>query len=356
MSLSVTISHQLSDFHLDAQFEAKGPLTALFGASGSGKSTLVNVIAGLVHPASARIIVDGETLIDTSRKVFQPAHRRRVGYVFQDARLFPHLSVFQNLRYGKWFAPQQQRYANEDNIIGLLGIEPLLSRKPSQLSGGEKQRVAIGRALLASPRLLLMDEPLASLDSGRKAEIMPYIERLRDDLEIPILYVSHSLAEVARLANDIVVLADGKVAAYGPAQDIMQRLDLVPEDERGEVGAILDMQVLSYDSGFDMTTLTSAAGTLRMQGHAGNSGKLLRIRIRARDVMIATQEPTFISALNIISGRISRMEESGGASMTITLDCAGSPLMARITRQSAAALELAPGQPVYAVVKSVSIA
>jgi molybdate transport system ATP-binding protein len=151
MSLSVTISHQLSDFHLDAQFEAKGPLTALFGASGSGKSTLVNVIAGLVHPASARIIVDGETLIDTSRKVFQPAHRRRVGYVFQDARLFPHLSVFQNLRYGKWFAPQQQRYANEDNIIGLLGIEPLLSRKPTQLSGGEKQRVAIGLACLAAP-------------------------------------------------------------------------------------------------------------------------------------------------------------------------------------------------------------
>ncbi len=356
MSMSVSIAHRLGSFVLDAGFEAKGPLTAIFGASGSGKSSVVNVIAGLIKPHAAKIIVNDEVLTDTARGIVTPAHRRRIGYVFQDARLFPHLSVERNLKFGRWFAPPLRRYADFKQIIDLLNIGTLLQRKPGQLSGGEKQRVAIGRALLASPRLLLMDEPLSSLDALRKSEIIPYIEKLRDELRIPIVYVSHSVAEVARLASDIVVMANGRVTASGPARDIMQRLDLVPPDERDEGGAILDMSVISYDDEFDMSLLRSPAGTIHVQGQAGGIGKTIRVRIRARDVMMATEEPQHISALNILQGRVASLGGAVGASVDVGIDCAGSTIMARITRQSAAALKLEAGMPVYAVVKAVSIA
>ncbi len=356
MSMSVSIAHRLGSFVLDAGFEAKGPLTAIFGASGSGKSSVVNVIAGLIKPHAAKIIVNDEVLTDTARGIVTPAHRRRIGYVFQDARLFPHLSVERNLKFGRWFAPPPRRYADFEQIIDLLNIGTLLPRKPGQLSGGEKQRVAIGRALLASPRLLLMDEPLSSLDALRKSEIIPYIEKLRDELRIPIVYVSHSVAEVARLASDIVVMANGRVTASGPARDIMQRLDLVPPDERDEGGAILDMGVISYDDEFDMSLLRSPAGAIHVQGQAGGIGKTIRVRIRARDVMIATEEPRNISALNILHGHVSALGGAVGASVDVGIDCAGSIVMARITRQSATALKIDSGMPVYAVVKAVSIA
>jgi molybdate transport system ATP-binding protein len=196
---------------LDAAIASDAPVIALFGPSGAGKTTLLNAIAGLVRPTEGRIVVDGRVLTDTAQKTALPVHRRRVGYVFQDARLFPHLTVSQNLRYGRWFAPSRERYASFDEIVDLLGIRPLLPRKPQNLSGGEKQRVAIGRALLASPRLLLLDEPLASLDEARKAETLPYIEGLRDELKIPIVYVSHSMDEVRRLAGEVVRLEQGRV-------------------------------------------------------------------------------------------------------------------------------------------------
>ena len=233
MTLSVDIKHRLGAFELDAAFESSGRLTALFGASGSGKTSLVNIIAGLIRPAKGRIAADGRVLVDTAKRIFVPKHRRRIGYVFQDARLFPHMSVRQNLAYGGWFAPRGERHAEKSAVVELLGIGGLLDRRPNLLSGGEKQRVAIGRALLANPRLILMDEPLASLDEARKAEILPYIERLRDETMVPIVYVSHSVAEVARLATDVVVMKDGKVVASGPTADIMQRLDLLPDEERG---------------------------------------------------------------------------------------------------------------------------
>ena len=201
-----------------------------------------------------------------------------------------------------------------------------------------------------------MDEPLAALDQARKAEIMPYIERLRDELRIPIIYVSHSVAEVARLASDIVVMANGRVMSVGPAMEIMQRLDLVPDDEREEGGAIIEMQVVSYDQGFDMTLLRSPLGDIHVQGHAGVRDKSVRIRIRARDVMIATALPQHISALNIVHGLVLRIDQASGASVNVAVDCAGTTLIARITRQSAAALNLQPGLPVYAVMKAVSIA
>jgi molybdate transport system ATP-binding protein len=209
--VEVSVRHRQGDFSLDAAIASDAPVIALFGTSGAGKTTLLNAIAGLVRPTEGRIVVDGRVLTDTARKLAVPVYRRRVGYVFQDARLFPHLTVSQNLRYGRWFAPRRERYASFDEIVDLLGIRALLPRKPQNLSGGEKQRVAIGRALLASPRLLLLDEPLASLDEARKAETLPYIEGLRDELKIPIVYVSHSMDEVRRLAGEVVRLEQGRV-------------------------------------------------------------------------------------------------------------------------------------------------
>jgi molybdate transport system ATP-binding protein len=207
--IEVALRHRQGDFTLDVAFETQARVVALFGPSGSGKTTILNAIAGLLQPQSGFVRIDGQVLTDTARRIGVPPHRRRIGYVFQDARLFPHLSVQQNLTYGRWFAPKAERFASLEEIVALLGIASLLARKPATLSGGEKQRVAIGRALLAAPRLLLMDEPLASLDAARKAETLPYIERLRDELKVPIVYVSHSAEEVDRLASEVIALDGG---------------------------------------------------------------------------------------------------------------------------------------------------
>jgi molybdate transport system ATP-binding protein len=232
MTLEIDVSHRLGDFVLDAHIRADGGVTALFGPSGAGKTALVNIIAGLVRPDRGRVVVDGEALTDTARGIFRPPHRRRLGYVFQDSRLFPHLTVRQNLLYGRWFVPRRERYGRFDAVVSLLGIEALLGRRPAGLSGGETQRVAIGRALLASPRLLLMDEPLAALDTDRRGEILPYIERLRDETGIPIVFVSHALAEVARLAATVVVLHAGRVVTTGSVGAVLGPLELMPSPER----------------------------------------------------------------------------------------------------------------------------
>lgn len=355
MSLTVDVRLALGAFQLEAAFESAGPVTAVFGASGSGKTSLVNVIAGLLRPDHGVVRVDGRTLTDTARGILLPPHRRRIGYVFQDARLFPHLTVSRNLSYGEWFAPAAGRYAKLSQVIELLGISHLLDRRPASLSGGEKQRVAIGRALLASPRLLLMDEPLASLDASRKAEIMPYLERLRDETRIPIVYVSHSVAEVMRLASDIAVLAQGQLAAFGPAAVIARRLDLVPPGEEDETGAIVDMTVAGHDRQSGLTRLRSAAGDIFVPGFAGPEGTPVRVRIRARDVMLALEEPKKISALNILRGTVTGIAAAGPHAVTVTLDCGGPVLLARITRHSAETLGLAPGVTAHGVVKAVSV-
>ncbi|MFD1988170.1 molybdenum ABC transporter ATP-binding protein [Mesorhizobium newzealandense] len=354
MTVLVDISHRLGDFSLDVRFESAGRLTALFGPSGSGKTTVINMIAGLIRPDKGRIEVDGRVLVDTSTGIFVPKHKRRIGMVFQDARLFPHMSVAGNLRYGRWFTPPAERYADMDAVVELLGIGPLLDRRPAKLSGGEKQRVAIGRALLASPGLLLMDEPLASLDEARKAEILPYVERLRDETKIPIVYVSHSVAEVARLASDVVMLAQGHVIASGPTEAVMQRLDLLPAEERGEGGAVLDTRVLRHDETFGMTVLGSAAGEIRVPRLAMTTGARVRVRIRARDVMVATEKPTGLSALNILPGTIVAIRPGEGATVEVGIDCNGAAVLARITEQSRQALKLQLGGKVFAVVKTVS--
>ena len=354
MTLLVDVHHEQGDFALDAAFESSGRLTALFGPSGSGKTTLINIIGGLVRPRRARIVADGRVLVDSGRRRFVPPHRRRAGYVFQDARLLPHLSVRSNLAYGRWFLPRAERSVDFDAVVRLLDIAPLLERGPASLSGGEKQRVAIGRALLASPRLILMDEPLASLDEARKAEIIPYIERLRDEARVPIVYVSHSVAEVARLASDIAVLKGGRLQAFGPTGDILARLDLLA-DEPGEGGAVLDMAVREQDRVFGMTVLRSAAGEIRVPAVSAPLGSQMRVRLRARDVLVATQPPQGLSALNVLSGVIAALEPAGENTIDVRLDCSGQAVIARITRLSAERLKLAPGQQAFAVVKTVSV-
>jgi molybdate transport system ATP-binding protein len=354
MSIDVDIDQRLGAFELKARFSSSGRLTALFGPSGSGKSSLISVIAGLTRPDRGRVEVEGRVLVDRDASIFVPRHKRRIGMVFQEALLFPHMSVAHNLRFGRWFTPPAQRYGDIDAVVDLLGIGALLDRRPGKLSGGEKQRVAIGRALLASPRLLLMDEPLASLDDARKAEILPYIERLRDETRIPIVYVSHSIAEVARLASDVVMLAEGRVVAAGPTSAVMQRLDLLPAEERGEGGSVLETKVLQHDEPFAMTVLGSTAGEIRVSRLAVPVGARVRLRIRARDVMVATVEPKGLSALNVLPGTIAAIESGEGAAVEVRIDCNGEVVMARITRQSCQALELEVGRQVFAVVKTVS--
>lgn len=345
---------RLGAFGLDIALRSDGRVTALFGPSGSGKTTAVNLLAGLLRPDEGRIAVDGRVLADTRERVFVPKHRRRIGCVFQDARLFPHLSVKSNLAYGRWFTPAAERSGDFTRIVELLGIGHLLARKPDGLSGGEKQRVAIGRALLAAPKLLLMDEPLASLDDARKAEIMPYLERLRDETKIPIVLVSHSVAEVARLADTVAILAEGRLTACGPTAEVLGRLDVLPAEERGEGGAVIDAIVEQHDERYGMTVLKARAGHIRVPGIDAAAGSTIRLRIRARDVMVATAPPTGLSALNVLAGTIEETRAGDGPLAEVRLDCGGDTIVASITRQSLETLGLKPGQAAYAVVKTVS--
>jgi molybdate transport system ATP-binding protein len=353
--LEVVLQHRQGGFALDASFASGPGLTALFGRSGAGKTSIVNAIAGLVRPDAGRIVVDGTTLVDTARGVFVPKHRRRIGYVFQEDRLFPHLTVRHNLLFGRWFTPHAERKGRLDDVVALLGIEPLLDRRPRALSGGEKQRVAIGRALLASPRLLLMDEPLASLDAQRKDEILPYIERLRDESRIPIVYVSHSVAEVARLATTMVLLSHGRVDAVGPVTEVLGRLDLYPKTGRFEAGAVLETVVAGHDARFELTRLRCSAGEITVPRLALREGAGVRIRIRARDVAIGVSRPQGLSALNVLPARVAEVGGDGGPVIDVRLALGDGFILARVTRRSIAELGLTVGREVFAVVKSVAV-
>jgi molybdate transport system ATP-binding protein len=355
MTIDVDVTHRLGAFTLDVRFVSEGRLTAFFGQSGSGKTSLVNVISGLIRPGRGRVVIDGTTLVDTASGVFVPTWRRRIGYVFQEGRLFPHLTVRQNLLFGRWFRPPQERAVPLEKVLDLLGIGHLLQRRPGALSGGEKQRVAIGRALLSSPRLLLMDEPLAALDEARKAEILPYIEKLRDEADTPIIYVSHSLAEVSRLANSIVVLRGGSVVAVGDPAEVLSRREFVPHDAHEEAGALIEARISLHDIGFGLTTLQSDAGLLRVPYLDLPVGTVVRVRIRARDVMVANAPPVGLSALNIFPGKVVELRKNGEAAVEVDMDCNGVRMAARLTRQSVETLGLAPGMPVYAILKAVTM-
>lgn len=355
MTLTVSLRHRLAGMALDVAFTAPPGVTALFGRSGAGKTTVVNAVAGLLAPDAGRVEADGTVLLDTRRGINLPPHRRRVGYVFQDARLFPHLTVRQNLLYGRWVARGGGDGPGLGLIADLLGIGGLLARHPGALSGGERQRVALGRAILSCPRLLLMDEPLAALDEARKAEILPYLERLRDDLRLPILYVSHSMAEVARLATTIVLLEAGRVVAAGPTGQILSDPAHAPALGLREVGAVLTARVSGVvEDG--LSRLDCAAGPLWLPRVNAVPGTPLRLRILAQDVMLATEAPRAISALNILPATVQDIRMGEGPGALVRLQVGEELLLSRITRRSAIALGLMPGMPVFAVLKAVSVA
>jgi molybdate transport system ATP-binding protein len=330
-------------------------ITGLFGPSGHGKSTLLRVIAGLQHRSRGRLAFDGEIWQDDRRRIFLPPHRRGVGFVFQDAGLFPHLTVRGNLRYAEQRAPAARPELAFERVVGFLDLGRLLDRRPAGLSGGERQRVAIGRALLTQPRLLMMDEPLSALDLKRKAEIIPYIERLRAETAVPVLYVTHSIEELSRVAGSVVLLSEGQVAAVGSIEEIMQRLDLHPLTGRFEAGSVLDARVLGHDRKYALTVLEIAGQQLRMPEVAAPAGSSLRIRVRARDVALALGKPREISIRNVLSGRIAAIEVEAGAFAEVSVDIGGPLLRARITRESVDALGLAPPRPVFALIKSVAL-
>lgn len=345
------------NFAFDAAFEARTHgITALFGTSGSGKTTAIRLIAGLEHPDQGRIQVDDTVLVDTERGIRVPKHRRRTGLVFQDALLLPHLDVKANLTYGRWFTPAPERTIDFDAVVGVLGIDHLLSRRPATLSGGERQRVAIGRALLTSPRLLLMDEPLASLDAARKLEILPFIETLRDEFKIPIVYVSHAIEEVVRLASQVVLLDRGHVVATGSPQEIVGSMSGGSQIDRFDVVSILTGRVARYLPEYQVTVLEHPAGEIVVPGRADQREGAMNVLVRATNVSLAVGPVGNLSVRTALAGRISKIGDSAGASVLATVELVGgAPLNVYVTRLAVDQMKLVPGTEVRALIKAVSI-
>jgi len=342
-------------FSLDVDLALPGRgVTALFGHSGSGKTTLLRCLAGLERAADGFLSVRGEVWQDDARRLFVPTHRRPLGYVFQEASLFAHLSVRRNLEFGMKRVAATERRIALDQAIALLGIEPLLERLPDRLSGGERQRVAIARALATSPRLLLMDEPLAALDLRRKQEILPYLERLHDELDIPVIYVSHAPEEVARLADHVVLLADGRALGAGPIRDVMARPEL-PFAHDEDAFVVIDARVAAHDDEYALTRLDFGGLPLWITGTQTPVGAPVRARVLARDVSLALSPRDDSSILNVLPARVVSVDASEPARTLVRLDVGGTPLLARITRRSAVQLGIVPGRELYAQVKGVAL-
>lgn len=347
--LDLNVGTRLGDFSVDANIKADTGVTALFGPSGAGKTTLVNMLAGLLRPERGHIIVQGEILFDREQGIDIPPEARGIGYVFQESRLFPHMSVAANLNYGR-----RQDAVNFDAVVDLLALGPLLKRRPNSLSGGERQRVAIGRALLAAPRLLLMDEPLVNLDAPRRSEILPFIEDLRREFALSIVYVSHNMDEIIRLADQLVVMAEGTVVANGPVAEITSRLDLRPLTGRWDAGSVIDTVVAEQDERDFLTRLSFKGGNLWLPRLDLAIGTSLRIQVRARDVSIALIPPADISILNVFAGEVIEVGEDDGPQVDVLLDI-GAPLWARITKRSQRELDIAPGRMVHAMIKAMAV-
>ncbi len=349
--LEVNVQYRAGAFTMDAEFTAEtGTVTSLFGRSGAGKTTLVNMIAGLMRPETGFIRLENDVLFDSEQRINVAPEARHIGYVFQDGRLFPHMTVRSNLMYGV----RGDGGLDLDQVTRLLDLKPLLGRKPATLSGGERQRVAIGRALLSSPRMLLMDEPLANIDIQRRTEILPFIERLREETGLTIIYVSHEIEEVIRLADTLVLLSDGRVAATGGVEELMSRIDLKPLTGRYESGAVLSTVFGYFDDQFGLGHLSFPGGTLRVPGVNVPPGTQLRAHIRARDVSLALTQPAEVSILNVFEGTVAEIGDENGPQLDVRLDI-GAPLIARVTRKSVHDLKLSPGKKVYALVKAVAI-
>ena len=343
-------------FSLDVAFASDARVTGLFGRSGSGKSTTIGVIAGLVRPERGRVVVDGTVLLDTERRIFVPVHKRRIGLVFQDAQLFPHLTVRQNLDYGRRFAAVPDQAIEPGHVIETLGIGHLLERMPDRLSGGERQRVAIGRALLASPRLLLLDEPLASLDGQRKREILPLIEMLAATHEVPVVYVSHAIEEVTRLAAKVVVMEAGQVIAQGAPETVFPAIAPHEAADRFALASVITGRLGAYDEAFALTPLDHPAGRLYLSGRMGSDGAEARVVVRATDVALATQRPRSLSIRNVLEGTVARVHLDAGPVATVDVALSGhGRLAATVTRLAVEELGLGEGDRVFALVKTAAI-
>ncbi|MDF2395726.1 molybdenum ABC transporter ATP-binding protein [Pseudomonas sp. 3MA1] len=358
MSLHIKLHLDYQDFDLDLDLQLPGRgVTALYGHSGSGKTTCLRCIAGLEKAGRGRIQINDEVWQDSRQRLFVPPHKRSLGYVFQEASLFAHLSVQANLEFGLRRIPKAQRRVDMAQATELLGIGHLLQRHPQHLSGGERQRIGIARALLTSPRLLLMDEPLAALDSKRKGEILPYLERLHDELDIPVLYVSHSQDEVARLADYIVLLSAGRALASGPIGQTLARLDL-PLALGDDAGVVVEGRVNHYDPSYQLLTLQLPDSPLQVRVTHGPlaQGKALRFKIQARDVSLSLQAGERSSILNRLPVTVrEEIPADNAAHVLVRLDAAGTPLLARITRYSRDQLDLHPGQQLWAQIKAVAV-
>lgn len=354
MILSIALTHAFGAFTLDTTFQAPPGITVLFGRSGSGKTTIVNAVAGLLTPDRGRIALGERVLLDTDTGIALPPHQRALGVIFQEGRLFPHLSVKANLLYGRRFARGRAPSVHLDHVIEMLGIGSLLTRRPGRLSGGEKQRVAIGRALLADPDLILADEPLAALDQSRKDEILPYFERLRDETPVPVLYVSHSEQEVARLATWVVALNQGRISAQGPATEVLGDPMVTPAGVRA-AGALIEAEVTAHhDDG--LTELAAGPTRLLVPRVSQAPGTALRVRIAAQDVILARERPQGLSALNVLAGQVAALRPGEGPGTIVSVTTLAGTILARITGRSAAALELAPGVACHVIIKTLSIA
>jgi len=354
--INIDVALKLGAFYLEVAFENERGITALFGPSGSGKSMTINLIAGLARPDRGRIVLEDRVLLDTKAGIFVPTHRRRVGLVFQDAQLFPHLTVKQNLLFGRWFAPKVDSAIAFDSIIDTLGIGHLLSRRPARLSGGEKQRVAIGRALLASPKVLLMDEPLASLDSERKFEILPLIESVGDEFRVPIVYVSHAVEEVARLATRVVMLENGRVSAIGTVEDVFGLGRGYAGESRFAQSSVIIGQLRRFDAAYAMTEISHPAGAIWLAGRAGPIGREARVVIKATDVTLSTAAPHNLSVRTTLVGKVASIETDDGPLAAVVIDLEGhGRLAALVTRKAIDDLGLGRGDRVFALVKTVAL-
>ncbi len=353
--MDIDIKGHAGSFDLDVAFSAASGVTAVFGRSGCGKSTLVNMIAGLSNPDEGTIRTNSRILFDTANGICLTPAQRRVGVVFQEPRLFPHMSIKRNLTFASWAGKRPMNVDTLAQIVEMLGIEPLLDRYPATLSGGEKQRVAIGRALLSDPSVLLLDEPLSALDSARQQEIMPWLERMRDAAGIPIIYVSHAIEEVARLADTIVLMDKGKVVATGPVAEVLARLDLGPMMGRDQAGSLLTGTIIGNDPSYGLSEIAIEGESVYLASEPGEPGTRLRLRIKARDIIIALEKPDNTSARNILSCVIEQMLVDDGPYGELLLRLGHQFLRARVTRRSVDLLQLKPQMQVFALIKSISI-
>ena len=355
--IEIVARHALGAFTLDVALSVpETGVTALFGPSGSGKTSLLDIIAGLTRPDAGRVEIDGRILFDSARGIDVAPENRHVGYIFQDGRLFPHMTVRRNLEYGRRRSPAAAGYVGFDQVVELLGIGELTDRRPAGLSGGEKQRVAIGRALLANPRMLLMDEPLAALDAPRKAEILPFIERLHGEITIPIVYVSHAADEVLRIADTVAVVNAGRIDAVGPVELLASRLDLAGSHGFGEAATVFAATVVDHDDTHSLTALDTPAGRFMVGRLSAAPGATVRLRLRARDVALALSRPADASFLNIIEGSVAAIEFRDDGPVEVAVEITdGVRIWSEITRLAAQRLALEPGAKVHALIKSVAV-